>query len=105
MSSLLTNTSALVALQTLRQINSDLNQTSNHVSTGLRVASASDNAAYWSIATTIRSDNSALGAVNDALGIGKSAVDTVSTGLNSARDALQKIKNDLVAASQPGVDR
>ena len=72
----------MVALQTLRNINANLDQTNKHVSTGLRVNSAADNAAYWSIATTIRSDNGALGAVQDALGVGKSTVDTVSTGLS-----------------------
>ena len=64
-------------LQTLRNINANLDETNKHVSTGLRVNSAADNAAYWSIATTIRSDNGALGAVQDALGVGKSTVDTV----------------------------
>ena len=105
LSSLLTNTSAMVALQTLRNINSKLDETNKHVSTGLRVNSAADNAAYWSIATTIRSDNGALGAVQDALGVGKSTVDTVSTGLSTVQDALQKIKEKLVSASAPNVDR
>lgn len=105
MSSLLTNTSSMVALQTLRSINANLDQTNNRVSTGLRVNSAADNAAYWSIATTIKSDSSALGAVKDSLGVGKSSVDTVSTGLDTARNALQMVKEKLVSASQPGVDR
>ncbi len=39
------------------------------------------------------------------MGVGKSAVDTVSTGLDTARTALEEIKNKLVAAEQPGVDR
>jgi flagellin len=95
----------MVALQTLRSINTSLDQTNNRVSTGLRVNSAADNAAYWSIATTIRSDNGALGAVQDALGIGKSTVDTVSTGLTTVQTALQKIKEKLVSASSPNVDR
>lgn len=105
MSSLLTNNSAMVALQTLRSINMSLDQTNNRVSTGLKVNSAADNAAYWSIATTVRSDNGALGAVQDALGVGKSTVDTVTTGLDTIRTALQKVKEKLVTASAPEVDR
>src|SRR5262245_28885464 len=105
MSSLLTNNAAMVALQTLRSSNASLDQTNNRLSTGLKVNSAADNAAYWSIATTIKSDNGALGAVQDALGVGKSTVDTVQTGLSTVQDALQKIKEKLVSASSPNVDR
>ncbi|MCD4661063.1 MAG: hypothetical protein K8S26_13930 [Agrobacterium sp.] len=46
MTSILTNTSAAMALATLRTINSQLNRNQNEVSTGYRVATASDNAAY-----------------------------------------------------------
>ena len=55
MSSLNTNVAAMTALQTLAQTNKDMLVTQNRVSTGLRVKDASDNAAYWSIATTMRS--------------------------------------------------
>ncbi len=105
MTSLMTNTSSMVALQTLRTINNSLDQTNNRVSTGLRVNSASDNAAYWSIATTTRSDNGALGAVKDSLGLAKSSVDTVNTGLDTVRSALQKVKEKLVTAASPDADR
>ncbi|MDQ0348950.1 flagellin [Ancylobacter vacuolatus] len=105
MTSLMTNTSSMVALQTLRSINSNLDQTNNRVSTGLRVNSASDNAAYWSIATTTRSDNGALGAVKDSLGLAKSSVDTVNTGLDTVRTALQKVKEKLITAASPDADR
>lgn len=105
MSSLITNTSAMVALQTLRRVNSDLDMTNNRVSTGLRVNGASDNAAYWSIATTTRSDNGALGAVKDALGLGAASVDTANTGLDTVRASLQKIKEKLVTAATPEADK
>jgi flagellin len=52
MTSIMTNSSAMAALNTLRSINSDMEKTQNNVSTGYRVSDASDNAAYWSIATT-----------------------------------------------------
>lgn len=105
MASILTNTSAMTALQGLNATIKQLNQTQTHISTGLRVGSAEDNAAYWSIATTMRSDNSALSTVKDALGLGAAMIDVSYTGVNSAIEATKKIKDDLVAARQPGVDR
>ena len=47
MSSILTNTSAMVALQTLKGINSSLAKTQDEISTGKTVASAKDNATVW----------------------------------------------------------
>ncbi|MBC6718792.1 flagellin [Aurantimonas sp. DM33-3] len=105
MTSINTNVSAMTALQSLSMINSNLDQTQNRISTGYRVGAASDNAAYWSIATTMRSDNKALGAVEDALGLGQAKVDVAYTGLNAAIDVVDEIKSKLVAAKEPGVDR
>ncbi|MEM8853578.1 MAG: flagellin [Pseudomonadota bacterium] len=105
MTSLLTNVSAMVALQTLSQINSDLQTTNDRVSTGLRIAQASDSSAYWAIATTTRSDNDALGTVKDAIAIGRSTLDVVYNGLETTRESLQDMKELLVAARQPGVNR
>ena len=99
MSSINTNASAMTALQTLAATNKSLNTTQGRIATGLRVAEASDNAAYWSIATTMRSDNKALSTVQDSLGLGASKVDTAYTGMNKAIDTLNEIKVKLVAAS------
>mgnify|MGYP001792253973 CR=1 FL=1 len=95
----------MVALATLSDINNNLNTTNNRVSTGLRIAQASDSAAYWAIATTTRSDNGALGTVQDALAIGKATLDVTYNGLESVRENIQEIKELLVAARQPGVNR
>ncbi len=105
MTSILTNGAAMAALQTLRGINSNLQDTQNRVSSGLRVSTAADNAAYWSIATTMRSDNGALSAVSDALGLGSAKVDTAYSGMNSAIDVVTQIKSKLVAATEDGVDK
>ncbi|MGX5734418.1 flagellin N-terminal helical domain-containing protein [Bosea thiooxidans] len=104
-SSLLTNAASMQALATLRMTNKSLDKTQDMVSTGLRVATATDNAAYWSIATTMKSDNKALGAVQDALGLGAATLDMMYTGLNSSVEVVTEIKAKLVAARQPGVDR
>jgi len=105
MTSILTNSAAMAALSTLRSINDGLETTQGRVSSGLRVETAADNAAYWSIATTMRSDNKALSTVQDALGLGAAKTDTAYTGLNAAIDVVTEIKAKLVAAREPGVDK
>jgi flagellin len=105
MSSILTNTSAMTALKSLRMTNSSIETTQSRISTGAQVNSAADNAAYWSIATTMRSDNKALGTVQDALGLGASKVDVAYTAMDASKDVLNEIKAKMVAAKQPGVDK
>lgn len=104
MSSIMTNTAAMSALATLRSINEDMSTTQNRISSGLRVETAADNAAYWSIATTMRSDNGALSTVQDALGLGAAKLDVAYTGMNSAIDVVMEIKNKLALASEPSTD-
>jgi len=105
MSSLLTNASAMTALQTLTATNKNLTAAQNRISTGMRVSTASDNAAYWSIATTMKSDNAALSAVKDAIGLGAATIDTMYTALDTTKEIVTEIKKKLVAARDAGVDR
>jgi flagellin len=95
----------MAALQTLRSVNNNLSKTQDAVSSGLKVGQASDNAAYWAIATTMKSDNSALSAVSDALGVGAAKVDTAYTAVESSIDVVTEIKAKLVAATEDGVDK
>ncbi|WP_160011594.1 flagellin [Rhizobium sp. 18055] len=105
MTSILTNVAAMSALQTLRGINGSLETTQAQVSSGYRVADAKDNAAYWSIATTMRSDNQALSAVSDALGLGAAKVDTAYSAIDNAIDIVSEIKAKITAATENGVDK
>ena len=109
MSSLLTNSTAMTALQTLRSVSSQLSTTQNRISTGQRVSTASDNAAYWSIATSMRADNAALSAVSDSLGLSAATVDTEYTALTSvvgdSNGGLTKLQSLLVEAKTAGIDR
>ncbi|MBR2535420.1 MAG: flagellin [Hyphomicrobium sp.] len=105
MSSINTNYAAMTALQNLQSTSKDMLQTQSRISTGFKVASAQDNAAYWSIATTMRSDNKALSTVQEALGLGKATVNVAYAATESAIDVATEIKTKLVAARQPGVDR
>ena len=47
MSSVLTNTSAMVALQTMKSVNAGLSRTQAEISTGKSVNNAKDNATVW----------------------------------------------------------
>ncbi|MBB6181566.1 flagellin [Pseudorhizobium flavum] len=104
MTSIHTNVGAISALQTLRSISSQMGETQRQVSSGLRVGTASDNSAYWSIATTMRSDNMAISAVEDALGLGAAKVDAAYAGTAAIVDVLKEFKARLVAASEEGID-
>ncbi|MDX8465302.1 flagellin [Mesorhizobium sp. VK23B] len=98
MASIMTNSAALTALQSLNNTNKQLEITQSRISTGYRVATASDNAAYWSIATSMKSDNKALSAVQDSLGLGAGKVDTAYTAINDIKDQVDLIKTKLVTA-------
>ncbi|RIK82920.1 MAG: flagellin, partial [Hyphomicrobiales bacterium] len=104
MSSLLTNASAMTALQTLSQTNKNLNTTQGRIATGQRVSEASHNAAYWSISTGMNAHNKALSAVQDSLGFGKAILDTAYTALNEALGKAEEMIAKYVSLEQDGID-
>ncbi|WP_115419900.1 flagellin [Ensifer sp. M14] len=98
MTSIHTNSGAISALHTLRGITSSLNETQVQISSGMRVNNASDNAAYWSIATTMRSETKALSAVEDSIGLARAIVDVTYSGLDNVRESLVRIRNLVITA-------
>lgn len=105
MTSILTNTSAMSALATLRGVYANLADTQDRVSSGYRVGKAANNVAYWSISTTMSSDNKAINAAKDALGVGAAKVDTAYAATESAIDVVNEIKAKLVTASENSTDK
>ncbi|KGF70616.1 hypothetical protein LL06_04465 [Hoeflea sp. BAL378] len=105
MVSIHTNRTAMTALSTLRLIDAQMETTMKRISTGLRINDASDNAAYWSTATTLRSDIKAKSAVVDTLGLSRAMTDIAGAGMSQAVDLVAEIKARLVMASEPGVDK
>ncbi|AKS47812.1 flagellin [Octadecabacter temperatus] len=105
MSSILTNNSAMVALQTLKSINNDLSDTQSMISTGKDVASAKDNAAVWSISKTMESDVKGFKAISDSLSLGESTVAVARNASETVTDLLTDIKGKIVAAQEENVDR
>ncbi|SLN31757.1 flagellin [Pseudooctadecabacter jejudonensis] len=105
MSSILTNNGAMVALQTLKSINSDLTKTQSMISTGKDVASAKDNAAVWAISKTMESDVKGFKAISDSLSLGQSTVAVARNASETVTDLLTDIKGKIVAAQEENVDR
>lgn len=104
MSSILTNMAAMTAVQNLTATQNALAQTQNEISTGLAIGSASDNAAYFSIAQGLRTNVSNLSAVSSSLNLGASVLSTATAATNNVYTVLQSIQKDLVSAAQPGND-
>ena len=99
-----TNVGAMVALQNLASTQSQLMTTQNRVNTGLKVASAKDNAAIWAIAQNQRATSSSLNSVISSLQRGQSTVDVALSAGNSVSDLLLQMKEKALAASDSTLD-
>ncbi|MEM9228145.1 MAG: flagellin [Pseudomonadota bacterium] len=105
MSSILTNNSAMVALQTLQSINKDLAMTQNEISTGKSISSARENAAIWSISQVMQSDVDGFDAISDSLALGESTVAVGRNAAESVTSLLNQIKDKIVNSQEAGFDR
>jgi len=105
MTSILTNASSLVALQTLKSINSGMNQTQNEISTGKSVSTAKDNAAVWAISKVMESDVKGFNSISESLSLGESTVAVARQATESVTGLLTDIKTKIVAAQGKNVDR
>jgi flagellin len=102
-----TNVAAQVALQSLNKTNTELQATQKRISTGYRVADATDDGAAFAVAQRVRADIGALTTVNSQLGNAKGLVTTaisgltsISTTLNSAKSMLVKIADASISQTQ-----
>ncbi len=105
MSSILTNTSAMVALQTLKNTNMNLTKAQGEISTGKSIASAKDNSAIWAISKVMEADVNGFKAISDSLSLGESTVAVARQASETVTDLLTQIKGKVVAAQEDNVDR
>lgn len=104
MSSILTNTSSMVALQTLKGLNKSLAGVQNEISTGLKVSTAKDNASTWAIASTMTSDVGAYKKMSESL---TAASETIGVARNAAEqmvDVLKQVQEKVIEGKKPGAD-
>ncbi|SMX28969.1 Flagellin [Pelagimonas phthalicica] len=105
MSSILTNNSASIALQTLKAINSEMSTVQAEISTGKKVARPGDNSAVWAIAKTMEADVAGFKTISDNLNLGNSTVAVARQGAETITDLLTDMKGKIVAAQEDNVDR
>ena len=91
-----TNIGAQVALASLNNTNTELQASQKRISTGLRVADATDDGAAYAIAPRVRSDVGALTSANEQLGNAKGLVGTAVNALGKLSDSVIKAKEMLV---------
>lgn len=92
-----TNISAQVALQSLNNTSSELQATQKRISTGYRVADASDDGAAYAVAQRVRADVGALTSVNEQLGNAKGLVSTSMSALGKISDSVNQAQKLLVS--------
>jgi flagellin len=105
MSSILTNNSAMVALQTMKGINANLNKTQADISTGKSVASAKDNAAVWAISKVMESDVEGFKGISDSLSVGSATLTVARNASETVTKLLTEMKGKIVASQAENVDR
>ena len=105
MSSIITNTSAMTALSTLRGISKGLEQAQKHISTGKRIAGADDSPAMWSIGATMKSDVVGFRAVSESLALGSATLRVASDGSAAVRELLAELRQRVIAGIEDNVDR
>lgn len=102
--SVVTNGNALAALQSLTMTQQQLSVTQNRVSTGLKVASASDAPSTFAIAQQMRGDVSGLQAVSDSISMGQSIIGVATSAAQTISATLISLKNQTLAAETQGAN-
>ncbi|HEC01187.1 MAG TPA: flagellin [Sphingomonadales bacterium] len=99
-----TNASALSALLNLNNTTRDLEQTQTRINTGLKISTAKDNAAIFSIAQKLRADLRGYSAVKQSLDRSISTTDIALAAAGAISDLLIEMKEKSVAAADAGLD-
>jgi flagellin len=91
-----TNVGAMVALQSLNKTGMELSSVQKQISTGYRVADATDDGAAYAVAQRVRSDVGALTSANQQLGNVKGLLSTTISGLNNISTTMNSMRDVLV---------
>jgi len=98
-----TNMGAMIALESLNRTNSALSAVQKRVSTGFRVADATDDGAAYAVAQTVRSTVGALTSANQQLGNVQGLLSTTQSGLNDVSNTMSSMRDVLVKLADSNV--
>ncbi|MEP3846775.1 MAG: flagellin [Paracoccaceae bacterium] len=104
MSSINTNNGAMVALQTLKQVNKDLSSTQTQISTGREINSAKDGSAIWAISKVMEADVAGFKTISDSLSVGEATIAVASAGAEQIVSVLEDMKTLAVSANSETAD-
>jgi len=103
-SSILTNSGAMTALRTLQTTNNNLLDTQNRISTGKKVATASDNAATWAVASAMSNTGGVFKTIADSLASSVETVAAFRTQSESIDKMLTEVAKKAAQMQTDGLD-
>jgi flagellin len=108
LNSINTNQGSMIALDALDATNSSLNATQKQISTGYRVADATDDGAAYAVAQSVRSSIGALTTANQQMGSTQGLLATTASALNdvsSLMASMRDVLTDLASTTTSGNER
>jgi flagellin len=90
-----TNIDAMAAIASLNSIGNQMQATQGQIESGLKVGTASDNPAVFTIAQGLRANVSALSAVSSSLATGIATIQGQTAGATSISNTLQTLLNTV----------
>jgi flagellin len=103
MNSVNTNVGALLAQKYMRATSAQLTMVQNRVSSGLRVASSSDDASTFAVAQGLRADIKSYTSVSSALSGAKAVATVAVTAAESISNRLQDVKAKVLQLADDSI--
>lgn len=97
--------SSAAALNALRDINNQIGVSQKRIATGLKVATASDNASVWATATKLRSESAANATVMSGLSTSQGKAKAATAVLDAVATIYSKMKDAVSLAFNPSSDK
>lgn len=98
-----TNMGAMIALESLNSTNNQLAAVQKQVSTGYRVADATDDGAAFAVAQSVRSTVGALTTTNQQLGTVQGLLSTTQSGLTNVSNTMASMRDVLLSLADSNV--